>query len=208
MTRRLLVASRSRHKVAELHDLLDLGDDVVLVSSDEVGIEGEPIEDADSFEGNAEIKVRYYAERGELPTLADDSGLEVDALDGAPGIFTARYGGPGLSPVQRYEYLLHNLKDVPWVQRSARFRCVIAIASEDKRLLASADGICEGMIASMPSGDGGFGYDPVFYLPERGLTMAQLPSAEKHVISHRGQALQAIEPALREILEDTKIDDR
>ena len=94
MTRRLLVASRSRHKVAELHDLLDLGDDVVLVSPDDVGIEGEPVEDADTFEGNAEIKVRYYGERAGLPTLADASGLEVDALGGGPGVYTKRYAGP------------------------------------------------------------------------------------------------------------------
>ena len=207
MKRRLLVATRNAGKVIEYSEML-AALDVDWISLDDAGITIDVEESGDSFLANAILKAQAYAGMTGLLTLADDSGLEVDALDGAPGIFTARYGGPGLSPVQRYEYLLHNLKDVPWVQRSARFRCVIAIASEDKRLLASADGICEGMIASMPSGDGGFGYDPVFYLPERGLTMAQLPSAEKHVISHRGQALQAIEPALREILEDTKIDDR
>jgi XTP/dITP diphosphohydrolase len=203
MKRRLLVATRNAGKVVEYAEML-AALDVDWLSLDDAGVTIDVEETGASFLANAVLKAQAYAAMTGLLTLADDSGLEVDALGGAPGIYTARYGGPGLTPVQRYEYLLQNLSDVPWAHRSARFHCVIALAAEDKGLLASADGICEGMIAKKPSGDGGFGYDPVFYLPERGLTMAQLPSTEKHVISHRGRALQAIEPVLTELLEDTK----
>jgi XTP/dITP diphosphohydrolase len=132
--------------------------------------------------------------------LADDSGLEVDALNQAPGIYSARYGGPGLTPEQRYNYLLGQMVDVPLAERSARFRCVIAIAGAGGEPLASAAGVCEGVIANAPSGSGGFGYDPIFLLPDRGRTMAQLSAKEKHIISHRGRALKAIEPALTKIL--------
>lgn len=203
MTRKLLVATRNAGKVAEYAEML-AALDVDWLSLDDACVTIDVEETGESFLANAVLKAQAYAAMTGLLTLADDSGLEVDALDGAPGIYTARYGGPGLTPVQRYEYLLHNLGDVSWVHRSARFRCVIALAAEDQRLLASAEGVCEGMIAKKPFGDGGFGYDPVFYLSERNLTMAQLPSSEKHAISHRGRALQAIEPVLTELLEDTK----
>ena len=201
MKRSLLVATRNAGKVVEYAEML-AALEVDWLSLDDVGVMIDVEETGDTFLANAVLKAQAYAAMTGLLTLADDSGLEVDALDGDPGIYTARYGGPGLTPVQRYEYLLHNLSGVPREYRSARFRCVIALAAEDKRVLATSDGVCEGMIAAKPSGDGGFGYDPVFYLPERGQTMAQLPSAEKHLISHRGRALQAIEPKLKEILED------
>jgi XTP/dITP diphosphohydrolase len=203
MKRRLLVATRNAGKVVEYAEML-AALDVGWLSLDDAGVAIDVEETGDSFLANAVLKARAYSAMTGLLTLADDSGLEVDALDGAPGIYTARYGGPGLTPVQRYEYLLHNLDDVPWAHRSARFRCVIALAAKGKGLLASADGVCEGMIAKKPSGDGGFGYDPIFFLPDRNLTMAQLPTTEKHAISHRGRALQAIEPVLRKLLEDTK----
>jgi len=132
-----------------------------------------------------------------LLTLADDSGLEVDALGGEPGIFTARYGGAGLTHSGRYQLLLQNLIDTPWAKRTARFRAVIALAAPNGKLLGDAEGVCEGMIANEPAGSGGFGYDPVFFLPDRGMTMAQVGSAVKHQISHRGQAMKAIESLLR-----------
>lgn len=198
---RLLVATRNSGKVIEYAEML-AALDVSWLSLDDVGVTKDVEETGDSFLANAVLKAKAYAAMTGLLTLADDSGLEVDVLDGAPGIYTARYGGPGLTSVQRYQYLLHNMNAVPWERRSGRFRCVIAIAAKNGQLLANAEGICEGMIAEQPSGDGGFGYDPVFYLPDQGKTMAQLPSPEKHAISHRGRALLAIEPSLRIILED------
>lgn len=201
MKRKLLVATRNAGKVVEYAEMF-AALEVDWVGLDDAGVEDDVAETGDSFLANAVLKAQAYADATGLLTLADDSGLEVDALDGAPGIYTARYGGPGLSPAQRYEYLLRNLHGVPWARRSARFRCVIALAAADLGLLASSEGVCEGVIALEPSGAGGFGYDPIFFLPDRGQTMAELPSAEKHTISHRGRALQAIEPALRKILQE------
>ena len=201
MARRLLVASRSRHKVAELHDLLDLGDDVVLVSPDEVGVEGEPVEDADSFAGNAEIKVRYYAERSGLPTLADDSGLEVDALDGGPGVYTKRYAGPDAGDEDNNSKLLRELEGLPPEERGARYQCVLAYwepASGDEPVFR--DGQFEGRIASERRGTGGFGYDPIFEPEDEapgGRTVGQMSADEKHALSHRGKAARAMAEYLR-----------
>jgi XTP/dITP diphosphohydrolase len=170
---------------------------VAWVTLNDVGIRDEVPEDEPTFEANAVAKARGYARLSGLLTLADDSGLVVDALGGRPGVQTARYGGPGLSAAQRYGLLLKELEGVAWARRTARFRCVIALAAPDGELLGQAEGVCEGLIALAPHGEGGFGYDPVFYLPDHGLTMAQLPAAEKHRISHRGRALQALSPLLR-----------
>ena len=123
-----------------------------------------------------------------LPVLADDSGLMVDALDGAPGVYSARYGHKN-SDQERTAYLLENIKDVPEGKRGAKFVCVITCLWPDGRKIV-ARGECPGVIAKAPHGENGFGYDPVFYLPERGMTYAELPSEEKNAISHRARALQ------------------
>ena len=196
MTQTLLVATHNRGKVAEFAEMLaDL--DLAWVGLDDVGIRQDVAETGLPFQENAELKALAYAAQTGLLTLADDSGLEVDALDGQPGVYTARYGGAGLSHQQRYELLLRNLAGVPETARTARFRCVIALARPEE-VVGTAVGVCEGRIAFAPAGSGGFGYDPVFFLPDRNLTMAQLPSAVKHQISHRGRAMQAILPLLRE----------
>lgn len=201
MTRRLLVASRSRHKVAELHDLLDLGDDVVFVSPDDVGIEGEPVEDADSFAGNAEIKVRYYAERSGLPTLADDSGLEVDALQGGPGVQTKRYAGPDAGDEDNNTKLLAELEGLPAELRGARYQCVLAFLDPTSGgAIEFRDGQFEGRIATERRGTGGFGYDPIFEPGGEapgGRTVGQMSSDEKHALSHRGEAARAMAEYLR-----------
>jgi XTP/dITP diphosphohydrolase len=194
MPHQLLVATRNPGKVAEISEILG-SLDVVSLSLDDVEIDVEVEESGKTFEENAILKARGYSRITGLLTLADDSGLEVDALDGQPGVHTARFGGPGLTPKQRYQRLLESLSSVPWERRSARFRCVVALAHDDV-LIGTSNGICEGMIAVEPAGEGGFGYDPVFYLPERNMTMAQLPPAEKNRISHRSLALAAIAPLL------------
>lgn len=184
-------------KVAEFSDML--GDlDIEWLSLEMVGILDEVAETGSSFKENASIKAQAYASASGMLTLADDSGLEVDALEGKPGVQTARYGGPGLSPRERYERLLADLREVPWAERQARFRCVIALADRNG-ILGTAEGICEGRIAFVPEGAGGFGYDPVFFLHQKNQTLAQLSPEEKHLISHRGMALKAIAPLLREI---------
>ena len=197
--RRLLVATHNKGKIGEYADILgDSG--IEWLTLDDVGITHDVAETGTTFRENAILKAEAYAQQAGLLTLADDSGLAVDALDGRPGVLTARFGGPGLSAAERYQLLLAHLDGVPMPQRTARFRCVIALAAPDGTILGTTEGVCEGVIALQPAGDGGFGYDPVFFLPERGLTMAQLPATEKHRLSHRGRATQAIAPLLRRAL--------
>lgn len=199
MTQKLLVATHNPGKVAEFAAMLaDLA--IEWLSLDDIGLLKDVAETGTTFQENAVLKAKSYAQATGLLTLADDSGLQVDALDGQPGIYTARYGGAGLTHEGRYRRLLQNMQDVPWPERTARFRAVIALVAPDGRLLGTADGVCEGMIAWEPAGDGGFGYDPVFYLPDRQMTMAQVGPAVKHKISHRGRAMRAIEPLLRQVL--------
>lgn len=150
-----------------------------------------------TYAENARLKATSYAQSSGLLTLADDSGLEVDALAGAPGLHSARYvSGTDLDRVQA---LLKNLQGVPWAQRTARFRCVIAIVTRDNQVY-EAEGVCEGIIAYERAGEEGFGYDPIFYLPEYGLTMAQVPRETKNRISHRARAVRAAMPTLRRLL--------
>ena len=205
MARRLLVATRSRHKLHELHELLALPDDVELVSPDDLGIEGEPDETGATFETNARIKARYYAARSGLPTLADDSGLEVDALDGGPGVRTRRYAGDDASDDDNNRKLLRELAGLPPARRGARYVCVLALAeptSSGKRggmRIEVRRGTCRGRIADGTRGDGGFGYDPLFEPLEEapgGRTLGQWSAAEKHAISHRARAAARMRPLL------------
>lgn len=198
--RTLLVGTHNAGKVSEYRELLyDL--DATWVGLGEVGIAWEVDESGETFEENAILKATRYAETSGLLTLADDSGLEVDALDGQPGVHTARFGGEGLDAIERYLLLLDRLRDVPVERRGARFRCVVALA-DLAGLMATASGVVEGRIALTPSGNEGFGYDPVFYVPEQALTMAQLPVAVKNQMSHRARALAALRPRLEAALRE------
>jgi XTP/dITP diphosphohydrolase len=158
-----------------------------LVTLAEVGIDTEVEEVGRTFEENAIIKAATLADESGLLSLADDSGLEVDALDGEPGTLSARYAGENASDADRVRYLLSKLEGVPREKRQARFRCVIAIANPQGKV-ELCSGECDGVIALKPRGDKGFGYDPVFYLPELKKTMAELPPEEKNKLSHRGRA--------------------
>lgn len=200
--RTILVATHNQGKVREYEALLS-GLDVSWVGLGDLDIAWDVEESGTTFEENAVLKAVSYARASGYLTLADDSGLEVDALDGRPGVYTARFGGEGLSPVQRYELLLETLAGVPEEARTARFCCVVALARSGE-LVATARGTIEGMIAGEPSGSGGFGYDPVFYVKEYGMTMAQLSPDTKNRISHRAQALAAIQPALAALLEQRR----
>ena len=197
--RQLLVATRNRGKLAEFERLLgDLG--LEFLTLDDVGVAEDVAETGSTFLENATLKAGRYAMLSGLYTLADDSGLMVEALGGDPGVHSARYGGPGLTAAQRYRLLLSNLEQVPMEKRIAQFVCVIVLAGPAGNVLHSAQGVCEGRIALEAAGTGGFGYDPVFYLPERSMTMAQIPEGEKNWISHRGRAMRAIEPFIPELL--------
>lgn len=196
--RKLLVASNNPGKLKEYADLLDRLP-VTLTSPVQEGLSLAVDESGATFAENAILKARAYAEASGLLTLADDSGLEVDALDGAPGVRSARYAGEGASDEDRYRLLLRNLAGVPQGKRTARFRCVVAVATPQGKV-HTAEGRCEGIIGFEPRGTHGFGYDPVFYLPDRGQTMAELPPTVKNRISHRGRAVQAALPVLRWLL--------
>ena len=195
---KLLVASNNQGKVREYAQLLE-GLDLELVTLAEVGIATSVAETGATFEENAILKATAYAQASGLLTLADDSGLEVDALGGEPGVRAARYAGESATDPQRIAFLLSKLEGVPPEKRTARFRCVIAIASPEGRV-ELAEGSCEGVIALESKGELGFGYDPVFFFPELGQTLAELPLAEKNRISHRGRAAAKARAILKTLL--------
>ena len=170
-----------------------------LVSLNEYPQLAKPLENADTFEGNSRLKALHYARLTGFWTLADDSGLEVDALGGAPGVYSARYAGPACDDAANNAKLLLRLADVPKEKRTARFRCVVTLASP-KEVLATSSGVLEGLIVSEARGRNGFGYDPHFFVPPYGMTTAEMPPDQKNGISHRGQALAAIRPQIEQIL--------
>jgi XTP/dITP diphosphohydrolase len=194
---KLLVATQNPGKAREFQNLLAPLETPICFPSG-IDLHIEVPEDGDTYAENASQKALAYARASGLLTLADDSGLEVDALNGAPGIHSARYASG--HDVDRVETLLAHLRDVPLAQRTARFRCVVVIASPDGEVTHSVQGVCEGHIACEPVGQGGFGYDPVFFLPEYNCTMAQLSQEEKNRISHRARAIKAALPILRDLL--------
>ncbi|MGE0395099.1 MAG: RdgB/HAM1 family non-canonical purine NTP pyrophosphatase [Kofleriaceae bacterium] len=199
--RPLVFATRNKGKLVELRQLL-AGFDVLGVAEaqERVGREiPEVVEDADTFVGNAIKKAREVSAATGLPALADDSGLEVDALGGAPGVWSARYAGEGAGDAANNAKLLAALANIPSEKRTARFRCSLALADVDGPLGArtiTADGVCEGVILTEPRGTGGFGYDPLFLFPELGKTFAELGVGTKGDLSHRARAMQAIRPEL------------
>jgi XTP/dITP diphosphohydrolase len=202
--RRLLVATRSPHKLRELLELLDLRHGR-LVSLDELAVEGEPVEDGATFEANAALKARFGARATGLPTLADDSGLEVDALGGGPGVRTRRYAGEDATDDDNNAKLLEALRGLPPERRGARYVCVLALALPDRAgprggiRVITARGTCRGRIAKEPRGTGGFGYDPIFEPaaePPGGRTLGLWSPAEKHAISHRARAARRMAPRL------------
>ncbi len=196
MTRpRLIIGTNNLDKVTELRGLLgDCGWDVV--APRDLGIALDVDETGASYADNARLKAEAFSRASGLAALADDSGLEVDALDGEPGALHHLHGWDGVDQADRIAILLRALKDVPEGQRTARFRAVIVLVLPDGRVFEE-EGVCEGVIGFEASGSGGFGYDPVFVLPERDLTMAQLSIEEKNRISHRGLAASKMAQRLR-----------
>lgn len=202
MTQRLVIATTNPHKVEEFRELL-AGVPFTLTSLSELGVTHEVPETGVTFEQNAIIKARAYADLTGLLTLADDSGLEIDALDGAPGVISARWVGPDVPYETRNRMLVERLAGLPEERRGARYQCVIAIAAPEPRgLLGVVSGVFEGRIAHEPAGSGGFGYDPIFFVPEQGRTVGQMTAAEKHAISHRALAARAARPLLERLASD------
>ncbi|HIF71181.1 MAG TPA: XTP/dITP diphosphatase [Dehalococcoidia bacterium] len=199
MTKKLLVATRNSGKVQEFSRMLsDMPFEVV--GLDDLGIDIEVEETGSTFEENAVLKARAYAEvSGEL-TLADDSGLVVDALNGEPGVLSARYGGDGLDDEGRVQLVLDKMNHLPGWERTARFVAVLALAGDEvPNGLATSEGVIEGAIMHEPIGENGFGYDPVFWLATHAKTTAQLTGEEKDEISHRGSALRGLSETLKSL---------
>lgn len=184
-----VLASHNKKKIVELERLLKLRiPNITLVSPEEVGIVGEAVETGMTFEENAILKAEYCAVDGYY-SFADDSGLEVDALDGRPGVFSARYAGEPCNDQNNNDLLLSELADVPAERRTGRYVSVIAcITPTGERYIAR--GTCEGVLLFEPRGNGGFGYDPLFYVPELSKTFAQVTPEEKDAVSHRGRAVR------------------
>ena len=184
---KVILASKNPHKLTELSAILSQhGFEIALES--EYGLDIDVDETGTTFEENSLLKAEAVMKASGLPVLADDSGLMVDALDGAPGVYSARYGHKS-SDGERTAFLLENMKDVPDEKRTAKFVCVITCLWPDGRKIV-ARGECPGVITREVHGENGFGYGPVFYLPELGMTYAELPSEQKNAISHRARALQ------------------
>jgi len=213
----LIAATNNAKKLKEIKEILEtLAPGVAVLTAGDIGL-GEPEESGHTFQANALIKAEAaYALTGGI-CLADDSGLEVDALGGAPGVHSARYAGAGAGDAANNAKLLAALADVPPERRSARYRCAIALLVppelatrvpsarpvETARGLAYAievDGSCEGRVVDTPAGGGGFGYDPYMLYEPAGLTFAELPAEQKHAVSHRGKALRALAPHLAAVL--------
>jgi XTP/dITP diphosphohydrolase len=188
---KILLGTYNEGKAAEIsHVLKDLGIEFCTLS---VFSDIQPVDESGgTYEENALLKAQGYARQTGLWTLADDSGLEVDALDGAPGVLSARYAGAGASDGQRIERLLSQLEGVPAERRTARFVCVLALANDAAKVIRVEHGVCEGTMINSARGSNGFGYDPIFVPHGFTNTFAELPSETKDAISHRGQALQAM----------------
>ena len=197
---KFVLASQNKHKLVEMQSILAAHGVEVVLEAD-VGLNVDVEETGETFAENAMLKARAVMEASGLPAIADDSGVCVDALNGAPGVYSARYGGPELDDAGRYRLLLSNMQGAR--TRAAHFTSAIACVFPNGDTL-EAQGICPGTIAFAPQGDGGFGYDPVFFLPELRKTYAQLTPEEKAAVSHRGKALAVFDGKLREYLKGSK----
>jgi len=201
--RRLLLATTNPHKIEELRAIL-AGLPYELVSPNDIGLALQVEETGTTFAENAILKATAWADAADMLTLAEDSGLEIDALGGEPGVYSARWAGEGVSYEERFRILLGRLADVPAERRSARYRAAIAIArAAPVGVLGLFEGTLEGQIAFAPAGSGGFGYDPIFYVPEQQRTVGQMSAEGKHLISHRARAAAAARDLLRQLAESS-----
>ncbi len=182
---KIIAATKNKNKIKEFAEILK---GFEIISQEEAGVDIDVEETGTTFEENSLLKAMAIYKATGIPAIADDSGLEVDALNGEPGIYSARYGGEGLDDKGRVQLLLKNMQNVPDEKRTARFVCAITYVDADGTI--TAKGTCEGRITHAPAGENGFGYDPVFFAQEFGKTTAEISAEEKNSISHRGKALR------------------
>ena len=184
---KIVAATKNKNKVREFKEILPSFD---IITQEEAGVDIDVEETGTTFRENALLKAKAIFEKTGLPALADDSGLEVFALGGEPGVYSARYGGEGLDDKGRTNLLLSKMSDIDDELRGAQFACAIAFVTKEKTY--EVEGVCEGVIIREMRGANGFGYDPVFFVPEKGMTLAQMSAEEKNEISHRGHALRKL----------------
>ena len=194
MNKKLLLGTSNQGKIKEFKNILQ-NIPYILTTLEEESCNIEVIENGKTFLENATLKATQYANATKLPCLSDDSGIEIDALNGRPGIYSARYGGLELNDNQRVLLILDEMKNIPFKNRQARFKAAIVIAWPDGKVL-SKEATMEGLITFTPSGENGFGYDPIFYLPEFDKTSAEIKPEDKNKISHRAKAIKNIIPLL------------
>lgn len=199
---KIILATGNKNKIREIKEKFSSIGKLSITSLEELDNIPEIEENASTFEGNALIKAKAICSFTGFPAMADDSGLVIDALNGEPGVYSARYGGANLSDIEKNSLVLSKMKNIPEKKRSARFVCAVALAFPDGKTY-TAQGECLGIISKTPVGEKGFGYDPIFYIPESGKTMAQLSPDEKNRISHRGKAIEKIYEILKDIMEKT-----
>jgi XTP/dITP diphosphohydrolase len=198
---KIVVATRNRHKVREIGVLLDeAGLDIEAITIDAVAPGALLVENEDTFEGNALAKARQASRACGMPAIADDSGIEVDALGGAPGVRSARWAGEPCDDRRNNDKMLREMAAIPAGKRSARYRCAAAFVDAGKAEEVVRSGACEGVLLDSPRGQGGFGYDPLFFLPALGKTMAEIDLGQKNRLSHRAAAFRALVAALRDRL--------
>jgi XTP/dITP diphosphohydrolase len=200
---RLLLATNNAGKLAEYAVLLK-GCGWEVVTPRDLGLDAEVEETGETYEANATMKARHGAEASGLVTLADDSGIEIEAMDGEPGVRSARFLGEEASYAERFAEIDRRLADLPRERRRARFRCVIAVVDPRTGAVRTAEGDVFGLIAETPAGEGGFGYDPIFWVPQHSATMAELPEHQKNIISHRARAVAGARQILKELLYEHK----
>ena len=201
--RRLLIATTNPHKIREFREIL-VGLPYELATPLDLGLSIEVEETGATFAENAALKATAWADAAHMLALADDSGLEIDALGGEPGIYSARWAGEDISYEERFRILLARLADVPAERRTARYRAAIAVAEPAPAgLCGVVEGTLEGQIASAPAGSGGFGYDPIFYVPDQQRTVGQMSAEEKHRISHRARAAEAARVLLHRLADES-----
>ncbi|MBW1972756.1 MAG: XTP/dITP diphosphatase [Deltaproteobacteria bacterium] len=199
---KILIGTKNNGKIKEIKKILN-GIDVTILTPNDLGIKKKPLENGKDFWENSITKARFYHELSSYPTLAEDSGLEVEALNGLPGVHSARFAGDQASDKENWEKLLLLLKDLPKEKRKARFICVVSFIDKNGDI-KFFEGKVEGVITKEAIGERGFGYDPIFFVSEKGKTMAQLTEDEKNLISHRGKAWREAKAYLEKIIRSNK----
>ncbi|MFP4496820.1 MAG: RdgB/HAM1 family non-canonical purine NTP pyrophosphatase [Vulcanimicrobiota bacterium] len=194
---KILLATNNEHKVKEISEIMGPLKKL-LVTTSELGEMPDPVEDGSSYRQNAVKKAMHYYHLTGLPTLADDSGIEIEAFDNEPGIYSSRYLGEDLTYEERNKKVLEKMKNVPEEKRSACFRCCCVLVLDENNIRTTY-GVLEGRISTEPRGENGFGYDPIFYLPDRNLNLAELSQKEKNKISHRAQAFRKMAKEMKKL---------